>query len=388
MLAVLCPGQGAQTPGFLGPWLDVPGVAQRLRWAGAVCGLDLLAAGTTAGAREIRDTALTQPLLVAAALAVWPVLAEADRGPDVLAGHSVGELSAAALAGALGAEAALVLVRERGRAMAEAARRTPTGMAAVLGGDLDAVLARLDALGLVAANRNGAGQVVAAGTLPDLDALASDPPPGARVRPLDVAGAFHTAAMEPAREALAAVAAGVEVRDPRRRVLSNADGAVVAGGGELLRRLVAQVAAPVRWDACQQTLRALGVTAVLELPPAGTLCGLARRELPGVETLALRHPDDLPAACRLLAAHCEPAGEPAPPWRLLVAPSAGTFRPGGLPAGAAVPAGADVGSVVSRHDRRVITTAHAGILLEWLAADGDPVGPGQPLARLHPQEPA
>jgi [acyl-carrier-protein] S-malonyltransferase len=304
VLAVVAPGQGAQTPGFLAPWLDVPVASATLRWADAVTGLDLVRLGTEGDADEIRDTAVAQPLLVAAALASAAVLdllpvAPIDAGGRLFAGHSIGELPAAALAGAVSPEAALVLARERGRAMAAACAVGDTGMTAVLGGDPADVDAALESAGLIAANRNGAGQVVAAGPRAALDALAADPPAKARLRPLEVAGAFHTEAMRPAQQTLADLAPGVPVADPAGTLLSNADGGAVRSGTELLDRLVAQVAAPVRWDACMASMADAGVTAVLELAPGGTLTGLVKRALKGVETVALRGPDDLEAA-RLL----------------------------------------------------------------------------------------
>jgi len=300
VIVIASPGQGAQTPGFLQPWLDVPEVADRLAWWSAVTGLDLVRYGTTADAEEIRDTAIAQPLLVSAALAAALTL---EVTPDVVAGHSVGELAAAAIAGVLTPEAALVFVRERGRAMAEAAAVTETGMTAVLGGDPDEVLTAIEKHDLTPANINGAGQVVAAGTVEALAALADDPPPGARLRPLSVAGAFHTEHMAPAVGHLAALAPGMPVADPKTRLLSNRDGAVVSSGREYVDRLVSQVSSPVRWDACMATMRELGVTALIELPPAGTLVGLARRELKGIQTLALKTPADLDKARELIEAH-------------------------------------------------------------------------------------
>ncbi|WP_083951757.1 ACP S-malonyltransferase [Actinomadura rubrobrunea] len=303
MILLASPGQGAQTPGFLSPWLEVPGVADRLTWWSAVTGLDLIRYGTTADAEEIRDTAVAQPLLVAAALAAFQTLYEGDERPDAVAGHSVGELAAAAVSGVLTPETALVLVRERGRAMAEAAAVTETGMTAVLGGDPDEVLAVIEKHGLTPANVNGAGQVVAAGTMDRLAALKEDPPPKARLRPLSVAGAFHTEHMAPAVDALRRLAPGVPVRDPEITLLSNRDGAVVRDGREYLDRLVAQVSAPVRWDRCMATMRELGVSAIIELPPAGTLVGIAKRELKGLDLLALKTPEDLDKARELIKAH-------------------------------------------------------------------------------------
>ncbi|TDC09638.1 ACP S-malonyltransferase [Actinomadura bangladeshensis] len=301
MILLASPGQGAQTPGFLQPWLEIPGVADRLAWWSAVTGLDLVRYGTEADAEEIRDTAVAQPLLVAAALAAYEVLYE-DSVPDAVAGHSVGELAAAAIAGVLSPEAALVLVRERGRAMAEAAAVTETGMTAVLGGDPDEVLASIDKHGLTPANVNGAGQIVAAGTMERLAKFADEPPAKARLRPLSVAGAFHTEHMEPAVATLRRLAPGAPVADPRTTLLQNRDGAVVATGRDFVARLVDQVSAPVRWDSCMAAMRDLGVTAIIELPPAGTLTGLARRELKGIELVALKTPADLDKARELIKA--------------------------------------------------------------------------------------
>ncbi|MBX6387915.1 MAG: ACP S-malonyltransferase [Frankia sp.] len=308
MLAILAPGQGAQAPGQLRPWLDLPGARARLRWFSAAAGLDLVELGCDAPAETIRDTAVAQPLIVATGLLAAEQLGLPAPGPVpdgalVVAGHSVGEITAAAIAGSLSPEEALVLVALRGRAMAEASARTPTGMSAVLGGDPDQVAAHIEGLGLTPANRNGAGQIVAAGELSALEKLAADPPAGARVRPLAVAGAFHTHFMAQARDALAEVAPGIRPGRPLLGQVSNADGAVVSAGPELVSRLVNQVAAPVRWDLCLAKLRELGVSAVIELPPAGTLAGIARRELPGVRILPVKSPDDLPAARELIAAH-------------------------------------------------------------------------------------
>lgn len=308
MLAILAPGQGAQTPGFLTPWLELPAFAERIDWLSTVCGLDLVAHGTKGDADEIRDTAIAQPLLVAAGLAALAeLLPDGDVSPvGVLAGHSVGELTAAAAAGVLSAEAAMVLVRERGRAMAAASAITPTGMTAVLGGDRDEVLAAIAAHGLTAANDNGSGQVVAAGTLEQLEAFAAAGPEKARLIPLSVAGAFHTHHMSPAVEHLARLAAAITPGEPTTKLLSNSDGAVVASGADFLARLVNQVSNPVRWDLCSQTLLDLGVTGIIELLPGGTLTGLAKRGMRGVTGVPLKTPDDLPAARALLAEGAKP----------------------------------------------------------------------------------
>ncbi|HZB33294.1 MAG TPA: ACP S-malonyltransferase [Streptosporangiaceae bacterium] len=313
MLVIAAPGQGAQKPGFLQPWLQLSGFADRLTWWSAVTGLDLVRYGTTADEAEIRDTAVAQPLLVAAGLAAAAELAVTPDGAAghgvVAAGHSVGELAAAALAGVLSSETALVFVRERGRAMAGAAAVTETGMTAVLGGRADDVLAAIAKHDLTPANINGAGQIVAAGTLPQLAAFADDPPAGARLRSLQVAGAFHTDHMLPAVDALRRLVPGMPIADPRTRLLSNGDGGVVTSGTEYVAHLVDQISRPVRWDACMSTMAELGVTALIELPPAGTLVNLAKRALPDVERVALKTPDDLEQARELIRAHSGQAQE-------------------------------------------------------------------------------
>ncbi|MFD0314776.1 ACP S-malonyltransferase [Streptomyces flavalbus] len=305
MLVLVAPGQGAQTPGFLTPWLELPGATDRVAaWSDAI-GLDLAHYGTQADADAIRDTAVAQPLLVAAGLLSAMALSDtAEFTPDAVAGHSVGEITAAVLAGVLDDTAALTLVRRRGLAMAEAAAVTETGMSALLGGDPEVSVAHLEKLGLTPANMNGAGQIVAAGTLEQLAALAEDKPEGVRkVMPLKVAGAFHTHHMAPAVEKLAEAAKALTPADPKVTYVSNKDGAAVATGTEVLQRLVGQVANPVRWDLCMETFKELGVTALVEVCPGGTLTGLAKRALPGVATLALKTPADLDAARQLVAEH-------------------------------------------------------------------------------------
>lgn len=312
MLAVVAPGQGAQTPGMLTSWCELPGVAERLAHLDEVTGLDLTGYGTTADADTITDTSVAQPLIVAAGLLAAPLVVGVPVDAAVvgaLAGHSVGELTAAALAGVLSADDAMRLVTTRGAAMAEAAARTPTGMTAVLGGDRDEVVATAQRHGLTAANENGAGQIVVAGTVAELEAFAADPPARARVRPLRVAGAFHTMHMAPAVDALRTAAEAAGASEPVTTLLSNAEGGPVADGRDALDRLVRQVSSPVRWDLVMATLGELGVTAVLELPPAGTLVGLVKRALPGVETVALRTPDDLDAARDLVARHGGPRAD-------------------------------------------------------------------------------
>jgi [acyl-carrier-protein] S-malonyltransferase len=392
MLVIAAPGQGAQTPGFLSPWLELPGFADRLAAWSDLAGCDLIRYGTTGDDDEIRDTAVAQPLLVASAIAAAEALT-GDPVPlkgltAVVAGHSVGELAAGAIAGTISAENAMRLIRVRAQGMAAAAAAEATGMTAVLGGDQAEVLAAIEAHGLTPANINGAGQIVAAGTLAELEAFAAEPPAKARLRPLSVAGAFHTRFMAPAVAALEAAAASVPAADPVLPLLSNLDGAQVRSGADWLQRIVSQVSSPVRWDLCTQSMARLGVTALIELPPAGTLTGLTRRALSGVQLLALKTPDDLAEARQMLAEHANaPADSDAPEWRLLVAPLAGTFRapaPGAAAPGAAAAAGAEVGRVEARGGGRGIAPTFAGTVIEWLVEDGDPVSAGQPLVRLLP----
>ncbi len=392
MLVIVCPGQGSQAPGFLSPWLELPGVADRLSWLSAVAGLDLLAHGTSSDAETIRDTAVAQPLIVAAGLVtLLELFPHPSEGFGLVAGgagHSVGEITAAAATGVLSAEQAMVLVRERGRAMAQASAVTPTGMSACLGGDPDEVLAALERHGLTPANVNGAGQVVAAGTLVQLEALTAHPPARTRVIPLQVAGAFHTAHMAPAVELLERHSRAITTRDPRTLLLSNADGTVVHEGAEVLRRLVSQVSNPVRWDLCMQTFTELGVTGLIEIPPAGTLTNLAKRAMPGVQTLALRTPADLEAARAMVAEHGSAPEETENTWRVVVASAPGTVH---IDEGA-VP-GEEVGAetVVARVDTPgsgdddEVTAGEGGTVVEWLVHEGETVSPGQPLLQLDPE---
>src|SRR3984957_15153908 len=399
MLVIAAPGQGAQSPGFLSPWRELPGFAERVGAWSELAGVDLIRYGTTADADEIRDTAVAQPLLVAAAIAaaqtLFGGLAQAQVHTGATAGHSVGELGAGVVAGVLSAEDRVGRGRGRGEAMAKAPAAEATGMTAVLGGDEAEVLGSIEAHGLTPANINGAGQVVAAGTLEQLAAFAADPPAKARLRPLQVAGAFHTRHMAPAVDALREAAATVAVSDPVLPLLSNRDGAAVQSGTDWLERIVNQVSAPVRWDLCLRTMTELEAGALIELPPAGTLTGLARRAMPGVALAALKTPGDIPAATKLIAEHgaldpydAQTDDGHTPEWRLLVAPLAGTFPSGSSGAaptrGAALSPGTDIGHVEQRGGRHLITPPFAATVIEWLVEDGDPVSAGQPLVRLQP----
>jgi [acyl-carrier-protein] S-malonyltransferase len=393
VLAIVAPGQGAQTPGFLRPWLTESTFSDRLTWLSAVCGIDLRHYGTDADAETIRDTAIAQPLLVAsgllAALELFPHPADAYPLVGVAAGHSVGEITAAAGVGVLSAEQAMVFVRERGRAMAAASAAAPTSMTAVVGGDPQEVLKAISAHGLTAANHNGAGQIVAAGTKEQLAALAANPPARARLVELSVAGAFHTVHMESAVAELVALARAITTHDPRTRLISNADGQVVHHGRDVLKRLVAQVASPVRWDLCMATMSDLGVTGLLEMPPAGTLSGIAKRNMKGVDLFSLNTPDQLPEALDFVGKHGGPAlASPIvgnPTWRLVVSPGKGQFnRTEDIETDTVLPNHSTVGTVTNLRDEIPVAAPHGGIVVEWLVENGDPVSPGQPLLRLHP----
>ena len=305
VIVVVCPGQGSQTPGFLAPWLTESAYTEQLSVLSDAAGLDLAHFGTEADADTIRDTAIAQPLIVAAGILTLGSLLADGRAARIggIAGHSVGEITAAAGTGVLNETDAMRFVAERGRAMADAAALVPSGMSAVIGADEAALLPRLDELGLEPANFNGGGQIVVAGALDALEALKAEPPAGARVIPLQVAGAFHTRYMRPAVDRLAEVAAGLAPTDPTLPLWTNRDGSPVTSGAAFLDLLVGQVSSPVRWDRCMESFQAAGVTGIIELAPAGALVGLAKRALKGVPTVAVKTPEDLSAAIELIEQH-------------------------------------------------------------------------------------
>jgi [acyl-carrier-protein] S-malonyltransferase len=302
MIVVVAPGQGSQTPGFLLPWLELPGAAELIGALSEAAGVDLAAHGTVSDADTIRDTKIAQPLIVAAGILTLDALAESDHlaKTDGIAGHSVGEFTAAAGAGVLEVTDAVRLVGIRGRAMAEAAAVEATGMSAVIGGDESEILAALTANGLYPANYNGGGQLVVAGPLAGLAALAENAPAGSRVIPLQVAGAFHTSYMGSAVETLREAAAEVNTNDPVKKLWTNRDGSIVTEGQKFRDLLVGQVSSPVRWDKCMESFGEAGVTGLIELAPAGALVGLAKRALKGVPTVAIKTPEDLVAARELI----------------------------------------------------------------------------------------
>jgi len=385
VLVIVCPGQGSQTPGFLTPWLDLPGFRDRMTWLSTVAGIDLVKHGTESDAETIKDTAIAQPLIVGTGLtSLLALFDHPTEGLRLVAGHSVGEITAAAAAGVITAEQAMVFVRERGRLMADASAVSPTGMSAVLGGNGD-VEQELLRHGLTAANNNGGGQIVAAGTLEQLAALSADPPAKSRVIPLSVAGAFHTEHMEPAVRELADIARAISTKDSSLRWVSNLDGTIVRDGREVLERLVNQVSSPVRWDLCMETFKDFGVTGLIEIPPAGTLANLAKRGLPGVEVLALKSPDQLSEAHRMVREHAKPSqGADLPNGRLIIAPAEGIVSFSHCDPGSQVPPGSVVAAVNTPRDTVEVTAPQGGQVIEWLVENGDPVSPGQPLLRLHP----
>jgi len=307
MIALVCPGQGSQTPGFMLPWLDLPAFRTSIESMQEASGLDLIAHGTVNDADTIRDTSVAQPLIVSAGVATIAALFNAHGAVSEkisgVAGHSVGEITAAVASGIFTAEQGIKFVKQRGDAMALAAGLEPTSMAAVLGGDQDIVEARLSELGLEPANYNGGGQIVAAGSASAIGELQANGPSGSRVIPLQVAGAFHTRYMAPAVASLDAYAQDLAVEDPSVALWTNAGGRLVSSGSEFLSLMINQVKSPVRWDLCMQAMVEAGVTALIEVAPAGTLVGLAKRSMPGVETLAIKTPDNLDAAAALIANH-------------------------------------------------------------------------------------
>ena len=306
MIALTCPGQGAQSQGFLRDWLELDLFRSNLESYSEILKMDLVYFGTEASAEEIRDTRVAQPLIVAAGLASHAVLADALPEAVIfegVAGHSVGEITAASIAGILSIESALGFVKTRGEQMAIAASLESTSMAAVVGGDQEAVLSHLDEIGLSAANYNGPGQIVAAGSAANITALVAKPPLGTRVVGLAVAGAFHTAFMESAKEPLRFLAASLETTDPKLIIWSNNDGSRIETGARFLELLIEQVSKPLRWDKTMNQMNSDGVAAVLELLPGGTLTGIAKRAMPGVATLALKTPADLDKAADFVREH-------------------------------------------------------------------------------------
>lgn len=301
MLALIAPGQGSQSPGMLNTWIADPELKNQLVQWSLDIDLDLVRLGTTGDAEEIKNTANAQPLIVAISLLAANALEL--KNISITSGHSVGELSAAAISGAISQSDALTLVRARGVEMSKAGAQSATGMSAVLGGDRSEVLRAIENLGLVAANDNGAGQIVAAGDLKALSALSDNPPQGARVRALAVAGAFHTQYMTPAVAPLHKLAATLVTHEANIPFVSNRDGAVISNGDEILARIVSQITSPVRWDLCMERFKSMGVTGVIELPPAGTLVGLFKRGAPEIECFALKSAEDLMAAREFAERH-------------------------------------------------------------------------------------
>ena len=367
---------------MLAPWLELDGVAEQLARYSELAELDLHRLGTTATADEIVDTAVTQPLIVAAGLITAGQLGigELPALSILSAGHSIGEVTASTVAGVLTDDEAMTFAARRGREMAAACQLTPTTMAAALGGDETAAVAAIIAAGCVPANRNGAGQIVAAGSVEAIQSLVDNPPAGVRFRTLSVAGAFHTEYMKPAEQNLKPVAGAMTAADPNQILLSNADGTTVTTGKTVLSRLVAQVTRPVRWDLCLSTMRTVGVDVTIELSPAKVLTGIAKRELTGARLVAIKTPDDLAEAREVLATAAPSA--PTEPIEI-VASAQGIFtRAQGLAEGGSVLAGARIGTVRTNTDDVAVVAPASGTLTSWLRHDGDVLGAGLPVATL------
>jgi [acyl-carrier-protein] S-malonyltransferase len=307
MIVIVCPGQGSQTPGFFTPWLELPSFRDSIEAMQNASGLDLITHGTTSDADTIRDTAIAQPLIVAAGVATLSALLNGrslkEIGVAGISGHSVGEITAAVGAGIFDAQTAIGFVNTRGQAMAKAAALEPTSMAAIIGGEQTDVEKKLEELSLEPANYNGAGQIVAAGQAQKIAELQADPPAGVRVIPLQVAGAFHTRFMQPAVQVLGDYSKDIAALDPQLTLWSNQRGQEVSSGDEFIQLMVSQISSPVRWDYCMKSMLDAGVTAIIELAPAGTLVGLAKRGMPGVETLAVKTPENLEQALSLIDKH-------------------------------------------------------------------------------------
>ena len=303
MIALTCPGQGAQTPGFLTPWLELDSFKNEIEKYSAVLEMDLVQFGTEADADQIKDTKIAQPLIVAASMASHAILVQALKDDSLfagVAGHSVGEIAAANIAGVVSMEAALKFVKARGEQMAEASSLESSSMAAVVGGEQELVLDHLSNMGLFAANYNGKGQIVAAGSSSRIQELIANPPSGTRVVGLAVAGAFHTSFMETAKVALTSLASSIRTENPKLLLWSNSDGSRVKSGDRCLELLINQVSKPVRWDKTMDAMVSDGVSAVIELLPGGTLTGIAKRAMPGVATLALKSPEDIEKAVKFV----------------------------------------------------------------------------------------
>jgi [acyl-carrier-protein] S-malonyltransferase len=306
MLAVCAPGQGSQFSGMLKPWLVIPEIKSAISDFSDQLEIDIAEIGCNYADNDIRTTDLAQVLIVVNSIISHKLLRDNlnSKNDIVCAGHSVGEIAAGLFSGVYIVDAALSLVRKRGIAMAKAASHSSeTGMAAILGGSKEEVINYLVQFNLIAANINSDGQIVAAGGKSDLINLQENPMPNTRVRPLDVAAAFHTNYMDSAKNEFEDFVSTIEVSDPNSGVLSNSDGQKVISGKDFVDKLVRQIISPVRWDLCQESFISLGVTGMLELAPGNTLCGIAKRQIPNVETFAFKSPDDLQGAIDFINKH-------------------------------------------------------------------------------------
>jgi [acyl-carrier-protein] S-malonyltransferase len=296
VISIACPGQGSQTPGFFEPWLAIPTFKKQIDKSSEILGIDLIHFGTVADQDAIRDTKIAQPLIVAAGIASFLVLKERlgeKLAVSATAGHSVGEITSAYVAGIFDDQTALKFVQKRGNEMAQASSLAESSMAAVVGGEQESVLADLAARGLSAANYNGTGQIVAAGSKEKVVDMVANPPAGTRVIQLQVAGAFHTEFMESARAPLAEYSQSVQVKDPDILIWTNKDGSSVAEGSKFLDLLVNQVSNPVRWDKTMDSMTNAGVSLLIELLPGGALSGIAKRSMPNTVAIPVKTPADL-----------------------------------------------------------------------------------------------
>jgi [acyl-carrier-protein] S-malonyltransferase len=300
------PGQGSQTSGMYSPWITDQTNNEIVKKYSDLIDLDLFHYGTVASQPEITATNIAQPLLTALAFMSFNRLNIKSNENIIYSGHSVGEFSAACLAGFYSDETAMKLVSVRGKAMAEAAAsNSATGMSAVLGGDKAEIIKHIEQFDLVPANVNSSGQIVASGLLTNLEKLSANPPASTKVRKLDVAGAFHSQFMKSAESELEDEFAQVELTKPTCSFISNKDGQTITESTQLKSRLISQITSPVRWDLCQAKMVELGVTGMLELAPAGVLTGIAKREMPGVELFAIKSPEDIDTAQAFINKHAK-----------------------------------------------------------------------------------
>ena len=306
MLAVVAPGQGSQSVGMLSPWVTDSKDKELVDSWSSLISVDLLKLGQSGNSEEIKSTDNAQLLIFITSIlsSLNLDLKNAKDQSIIFAGHSVGEFAAYSIAGTFEVDQALKIVARRGQSMLAATNAfSKTGMSAVLGGNNDEVISYLREFNLIPANINSNGQIIAAGTLENLDRLANTPPAGTRVRPLEVSAAFHTKYMEPAISRFKEIFRDLNTNSPSQIILSNKNGEELNKSTDIIENLINQVISPVRWDLCQAKMVELGVTGMLELAPGGTLCGIAKKEIPSVETFAIKSPEDIQSANDFIRKH-------------------------------------------------------------------------------------